>query len=759
MVHFVAQAAKPSTTKPNPIRTRLLRVMICTPGILPANYLHAMQGCLREPIALHRAVVNETTSSSAPTVENRPVELDLFVASFLALFLEVLLIRWLPSYERVLAYFTNFVLIAAFLGLGLGALLVRRGRRWIRWQPLLILGVVTIGIMFNQYVKTGSVSGDVYYSDFGRSAPVWLLVPECLAFFFFLVALVFIPLGQQIGTDLQAVAKPLRGYIINILGSLTGVLAFTVISLIGAGPWWWFAIAMLGCLWFVRQEKATCVVNVVIGIVVIAVVWLAGEMYWWTPYNKVTVRTVVENARGELEPGDGMVRRAEISQLVGGLGFSVAVNDDFFQQPIDLSPPTVAAHSNLLPIVEHYEFPYNIPEFPHEDVLVVGAGTGNDVAAALRRGAERVDAVEIDPGLLELGRIAHPEQPYRDQRVHVYVDDARSFFSKTDRRYNLVVFGLLDAHHLFSSMSSVRLDSFVYTVESFQEVRQLLKPDGIVMVQHALGNPYLDSRMYAMLTEAFGVRPYVADPKGSPTFFAGPGVAKFIAKTQTAGVTAVSLATDDWPFFYLRSHALSPEYRYALETMALIALVCLLAVSQGRMNTIHGHFFFLGAAFLLIETVSVTRFALLFGSTWVVNSIAFSMILLVILVANLCMNRLASVNTHLLYSLLAIAVAANYTFPIHTLLSLKLGLRLLVAMTLMGSPIFFAAFIFARSYKQTPAPDLAFASNLLGAVCGGLIEYSSLIIGFRHLLLIGFGLYALSYAALLLPARRVAAAS
>jgi len=166
------------------------------------------------------------------------------------------------------------------------------------------------------------------------------------------------------------------------------------------------------------------------------------------------------------------------------------------------------------------------------------------------------------------------------------------------------------------------------------------------------------------------------------------------------------------------------------------------------------HFFFLGAAFLLIETVSVTRFALLFGSTWIVNSIVFAAILLVVLLANLCTIRVARIHTAALYLLLAGAIFVNFEFPLHCLLSGPLGLRLLAAVVLMGAPIFFAALIFARSFKETTTPELAFASNLLGAVVGGLTEYSSLVIGFRYQLAIALGMYALSYLALIGQSRR-----
>jgi SAM-dependent methyltransferase len=688
------------------------------------------------------------------------VQVDLFVASFLALFMEVMLIRWVPTYERVLAYFTNFILIAAFLGLGLGAMLSGRARRWLAWQPLFVLGFVSIGIMFSEFGMTGPVQDDVYYVEYNRHVLWFLSLPESLALLFFLVAVVFVPMGQQIGKGLKAVSPPLTGYVINILGSLAGVLAFTVVSFLELGPWWWFGVAMLGLLWFVRRDRAWLALNTLIGVVTVFVIWFAGEMYFWTPYHALAVYPLEWKENGDVATRPEMVRAKELPALRHTLGFHVRLSGDFYQQPTDLSPRAVQMYSgsNMTDFAAHFELPFSIPDFPYNNILVIGAGTGNDVAAALRHGVRRVDAVEIDPGILRLGQVAHPEQPYSDPRVHVFVDDARSFINKTDSKYDLIIFGSVDAHRLFSGMSSVRLDSFLYTVECFQEVRRLLKQDGIVVVQHTLGNMFLNRRMYHVLTEAFGKGPYVKDPDPPklPTFFCGPGVGKFINRDQPADVLKINLATDDWPFFYLRGRFVPPEYRVALEAMLLISLICLLSVSEGGLRTVDGHFFFLGAAFLLIETVSVTRFAMLFGSTWMVNSIVFSAILLVVLLANLWMNRIQSFNIHLLYVVLAAAVLLNFMFPVHVLLSTGLALRLPAAMILMALPIFFAAFIFARSYKQTPNPDLAFASNLLGAVIGGLIEYSSMVIGFRNLFLVALGLYALSYFALFLSPRRAA---
>src|SRR5262249_3429140 len=133
----------------------------------------------------------------------------------------------------------------------------------------------------------------------------------------------------------------------------------------------------------------------------------------------------------------------------------------------------------------------------------VGAGSGNDVAAALRMGAERVDAVEIDPAIVALGKMYHPEKPYKNERVRVVIDDARTFLRNTPDRYDMVVYGLLDSHSLLSHGSNVRLDSFVYTVEALREARARLKPGGTLSLSFAIIAPELGRKIYLMLEQAF----------------------------------------------------------------------------------------------------------------------------------------------------------------------------------------------------------------------------------------------------------------
>ena len=131
------------------------------------------------------------------------------------------------------------------------------------------------------------------------------------------------------------------------------------------------------------------------------------------------------------------------------------------------------------------------------------------------------------PVILGLGRELHPEKPYQDPRVTVHVDDARSFLRNTGRKYDLIVYGLLDSHTMLSSMSSVRLDSFVYTVDGFREARSRLKPDGIIALGFTVHGWVIATKLHRMLQQPFDGEPprvYRGDYDQGLTYFAGPGV-------------------------------------------------------------------------------------------------------------------------------------------------------------------------------------------------------------------------------------------
>src|SRR3954471_1928886 len=88
----------------------------------------------------------------------------LFLTSATLLFVELLLIRWIPSQVRYIGFFSNFLLMASFLGIGLGILLGRRGARWsLVAFPLLLLVVVAIVVQNQLNVEVQGGSGEIWF--------------------------------------------------------------------------------------------------------------------------------------------------------------------------------------------------------------------------------------------------------------------------------------------------------------------------------------------------------------------------------------------------------------------------------------------------------------------------------------------------------------------------------------------------------------------------------------------------------------------
>jgi hypothetical protein len=144
------------------------------------------------------------------------------------------------------------------------------------------------------------------------------------------------------------------------------------------------------------------------------------------------------------------------------------------------------------------------------------------------------------------------------------------------------------------------------------------------------------------------------------------------------------------------------------------------------------HMFFLGVAFMLLEVKSLTTFSLLFGSTWLVNSLVFFAILTSVFLAILVNRRFKIKHIGLFYVLL-FDILGN------------LAARYLLASVLAFAPVFLANIVFTNSFRDSEASDIAFASNLLGIMVGGGLEYFSMLFGYRMLLVLVIGFYTLAF--------------
>ncbi|MDH3428338.1 MAG: hypothetical protein OEM23_07875, partial [Gemmatimonadota bacterium] len=447
-------------------------------------------------------------------------------------------------------------------------------------------------------------------------------------------------------------------------------------------------------------------------------------------------------------------------------GHELLVNGTFFQRTINLDKNFLAANSDLFPEWQaadylSYNFPYRVQ--PKVDrVLIVGAGTGNDVAAALRNGASHVDAVEIDPVIAAIGERFHPERPYTDPRVNLIVDDARSFLRKTRNKYDLIVFATLDSHTLNSSLSNIRIDDYVYTVQSFKEARDLLTDEGAISLVFAIEHDFIGERLFGMLREAFGRPPIVfrnaelesaGGAGGGPMFLidrdgrieeriAGDSRAAQIISSRRMQLDGqVPLGTDDWPYLYLESRRIPQLY---LIVMGIVVLFTAIMVKPriGGVRQISPHFFLLGAGFLLIEVQSISKIALILGTTWHVNAIVITGVLTMILLGNLTAAKLRFRSLTGIYLALAASIVLNYLFPFESLLPFPAWMKAIIAGAIMSLPIFFASLVFILTFAGTERSGAALGSNLFGAILGGMFESASFWLGINALGMIALAFYA-----------------
>jgi SAM-dependent methyltransferase len=695
-----------------------------------------------------RDTIMEKVDDTLPGTYANRKSTKLFLASFAALFFELLVIRYLSTEIRVFAYLKNLPLIACFLGIGIGMIYGRRDKveRLFPWAALALFALIRFAaILHLTHVGFPDPSYALFGSQgFAAVAPllmltkhVWLTICLMLAIYLIvtigvlsLITATFVTIGGLVGEYLKTF-DPLRGYGINLAGSLAGILVFTLLAFLTTPPFVWLLIGSLLLMPFFWRKPV--VVAVLICIVLMHLV--PERNTFWSPYYRIDFRT--------LAPPKGSTRTS---------AYFLSVNHDYHQKVVDLSPGFRSEYPNAEPnrtAFATYELPYSLVPSP-TSVLIVGAGTGNDVAAALRHGAGHVDAVEIDPVILKLGRKYHPEHPYDSPRVSVHVDDARAFFSKTTDKYDLVVFGYLDSHTLFSSFSSLRLDNYVYTVESLQTARRLLKPGGTMVVSFSGGLPFVNQRLFAMLEASFGQAPVALR-----TDYDGDGIVYVEGATQDRArrlpFPSISdslqqpnpiIATDSWPFLYL-DHRTIPISLLMLLIVIVLGAHGLLKSSLGAgwtSNTEYRQMFFLGAAFMLLETKGITQLSLLFGSTWIVNSVVIGTFLTMGFLANLWV-LVRPVSLRFTYVLLFISLLLGLVISPSHFASSSAAMKVIAAGLLVGIPVFFSGIVFSSSFRVTSHPERALAVNLFGATAGGILENAVMLGGINTLGVLAILLY------------------
>jgi hypothetical protein len=678
-------------------------------------------------------------ATSELSASRRSIQWQIGVATFAILVLELALIRWTSQQVRVFAYFNNLTLMAAFLGMGLGVAIGGR-RPGLQHWTLPILALLSILLGFSErlkivYLQFPDLSISLWQSESLPNAKIFGTNLMLVLLIFVLIVAVFMCAGSIVGR-LFTQLPPLEAYSADLLGSLLGVIVMTAIAGFGASPPIWFAVATLPFLFFSRK-----IITVVAFAGVIVMAWISVGSAQFSPYYRIDLTRDTPFA---------------------GKPLQLSVNRDFHQILQNLSDKNVSDASRspsdrmmLRAFRILYDVPYHLTPM-RDRALVVGAGTGNDASGALRAGFREVVSVDIDPLIMRIGKEQHPEHPYDDPRAIRVVNDGRAYFEQhPDARFDVVSFGLLDSHAMFSSMSSLRLDNYIYTVQSMQSAWRMVKPGGVLTVSFSTyAGEWISDRLYSIIWDATGVPPIVVllPMHFGRMYIVGKQIPlievvrrlPFPIVRPGAGVATIRVPTDDWPFLYIRPGTIPSGYIAVIASLLVVSFVGARLV-YGKDLFTREHFdlplFLMGAAFLLIETRGVVNLSLLFGSTWLVNSAVFAGILLMAYLANWYVKRYGTPRLDLMFILLFGALLLNYFFAPSTLLQLPLWLRGTIGGILNALPVGFAGVIFSSIFSRSTNTAASLGSNLLGAVIGGCLEYLSLLVGLRALALLALAIY------------------
>ena len=693
----------------------------------------------------------------------------IFLISVLGLFLEMMLIRWIATEIRIFAYLQNTVLIVCFLGLGVGCFTSQKPIRVRHMLIALLTLSVLLAVPLTREIlqritmllavfgemgiwahEEGAESGAALgYAAMGLVLTLALMV---------LLWEIFLPMGRILGRQMHEHPRTIWAYSANIAGSLAGIWLFVLTSAFSLPPAVWMILAAVIMFWFIGRGAQKLLNLALLGGVVAAGALAShdptADEVAWSPYQKLVRRQLTG-------------RETDFPTQAGQM---ITVNNANYQAMIDLDRQRVEKNPSIGAAwkgMSQYDFPLRFKPRP-EHALIVGAGSGNDVAGALRGGAKRVTAVEIDPAIISMGRRHHPERPYQSPRVRVVNDDARSFFATTDEKYDLIIFGLLDSHTT-TAMTNARLDHYVYTRESLTRARSLLADGGVMFLSFEAAKPYIADRMAASIRDVFGKEALTFRMPPNPTgwggvaFVAGDGdaVAGALAADQTLAARveefqrthpveisgATRTATDDWPYIYLESPRIPMLY-------LLLAGMMLGLVGYGWFRTrtspvagwgrSHWHFFFLGAAFLLLEVQNISKASVVLGNTWQVNAVIISGIMLMILLANLIAAFAPNIPRWLTGGGLAATCLILYFVDLAQFAFLPYATKALIVGSLTTLPMLFSGIIFIQSFRQVARKDTALGANLVGAIAGAMLQSVTFLIGIKALLLVVAGLYLIA---------------
>ena len=704
--------------------------------------------------------------------------IELFVLSVLSLYLELLIIRWLAQDFRVFCVFKTFPLVTCFVGLGVGFALGKD--KYFGLTPMALLFFLAVSRVADWVGFSTIIFPSIGYFQWQQlenlSTSLGLLhIAIVMVMLIVLLAgpfAVMVAIGSRLGLLFNEL-KPLDAYCVNIGGAILGTLLFTACSFLGMPPYLQLMTAVIPLFFTLpassRRNRVASALALIACLALSA--WLPqvrtsfvakGQEVYWSPYQRLDLSVLPA-----LVTADGKT-------LSDVTGYHIGANRYGYQDALNVSQATVqhaqgavGDSANLITqAAHHYNVPYFLKNAP-KDVLVLGAGSGNDVASALRAGAEHIDAIDIDPVIMSIGKRLHPEQPYSSNKVTAICDDARHYLRQCQKKYDLINFAGLDSFTIVGQGGSVTLCNYVYTKESLEQALKLLKPDGLLVLTFYKCNDWLSKRLYLTLQAAAGYPPLVTSDHSSPrwrweVYLTGPEVQQNKVSLPAAAFPFANdpppsgpnqrVMTDDWPFIFITPAVFDWPYLLVVTEILLLSLFAGRKLLLAKSETRSWQLFFMGGAFMLLELQAVARLSLLYGATWLTSAVVILGILVMILCANFVIIKTGpNINQHLLYALLCLSVLTSYFLPVNAVLvwGVSFGnIGYLIATLFTILPMALAGMIFSCAFARTVNSAQALAFNLFGAVVGAMLEPLSTQLGINAMALVAGALYVASYACL-----------
>ncbi len=683
-------------------------------------------------------------------VKKDNIGLKIIVACALSLFLELSIIRIHSSYIHFFSFLKNISLISCFLGLGIGYSLRRFKLISLNWIfPLLFLQIVMIYFLSNTPVSTALLNPILERMTMGQDTAETfihlILIYLFIIFIFIFNALCFVPIGHLIARLMNNVNN-LRAYGFNLLGSLLGIIVFIIFSFLQTSPLVWIIFSFLTFLYLIRfdiRKYYLSILSILILTIILSLDIKNKNNTIYSPYQNITI----EHLNNPLNPV--IIKTSHFFyQAVLNLSNNLSNLTDNIAFGNIMGPGVDIIHER-----EFYELPYLINEKKPKKVLIVGSGSGNDVAAANRHEIKKIHAVEIDPVIVKLGKKFHPERPYNSERVDIIIDDARSFINKSEHKYDLIVYGLLDSQMNLSSKGGIRLDSYVYTIEAFNSAKNKLTEDGYIAISFFAQTTDIAFKIYEMLSKTFSHDPMVLKSEINNRYFFAISKKenlnfsidelKFFKKTsELQKINAqIDLSTDDWPFLYMPKKIYPISYLIIVIVLTASSFFFLKNLTPLKKNNFSFTCFYLGAGFMLIETKCITEFAKIFGTTWLVNALVISAILLMAFFANYLVIKKIKMNIILNYFLIFLSIFFGYYLFTKT----NLSLDIIFYPLMLTLPILFSGIAFSREILKIESTSQALYANILGAMFGGFLEYNSMYFGLSSLYFLAILLYFFAF--------------